>query len=257
MSVINVNFMKKIKIITFLAVVFVVSFGVMTLNAQASVAPIFSLTPINNSGLFQVTVNADPNAPVQLYYYNQNSDSPAQDIGIIGYTNMNGYFSVPINSLQYNIPSNAIAYVVVDGIGSPTVFWPTYPTYTSYVNPYPVYLSQSNISLLIGQNATISLSGGASSYYIYSNSNSSVASVVLENNNTLSVYANAIGSTNITVYQNQNGNTCAVLYVTVTAPVYPVSPVITYYYPISHPIRYISSVYHRATLAMGNWFRFR
>ena len=246
--------MKKIKIITFLALVFVVTFGVMTLNAQASIAPIFSLTSIGN-GTIQVTVNADPNASVQLYYYNQNSDSPAQDIGIIGYTNGYGYFSTTINSSQYNIPANVITYVVVDGIGSPTVFWPAYPT---YVNPYPVYLSQSNISLLVGQNTTVSLSGGASSYYIYSNSNPPVASVSLENNNTLYVYANAVGNADITVCQNQNGSTCAVLYVTVTSPVYyPASPVVTYYYPISHPVRFISSVYHRATLAMGNWFRFR
>ena len=248
--------MKKVEIITFLALVFIVTFSVVILNAQASIATTFGLTPIGN-GVVQVTVNADPNASVQLYYYNQNSDSPAQDIGIIGYTNENGYFSTTINNSQYNIPANVITYVVVDGIGSPTVFWPAYPTYTTYINPYPVYLSQSNISLLISQNTTISLSGGASSYYVYSNSNPSVASVSLESNNTLYVYANTVGNADITICQNQNGNTCAVLYVTVTAPVYPVSPVITYYYPISHPIRYISSVYHRATLAMGNWFRFR
>jgi hypothetical protein len=74
-------------------------------------------------------------------------------------------------------------------------------------------LSQNNLTLSMGQSASITAYNTTGSIYVSSNSNPNVAGASVSNT-TLNVYASNTGSTNIVVCQN-NASTCATLYVTV------------------------------------------
>lgn len=73
-------------------------------------------------------------------------------------------------------------------------------------------LSQTNLTLTMGQNANVTIYG-AGNYYVSSNSSQNVASASISGN-TLYIYGNNTGNTNISVCQ-YNGQ-CATLYVSVT-----------------------------------------
>ena len=74
-------------------------------------------------------------------------------------------------------------------------------------------LSQTSLSLGVGQTSAITIYGNGS-YYVSSNSNSYVASGLLAGN-IINVTALQNGTTNIYICQNGSGSTCATLYVTV------------------------------------------
>jgi archaellin len=77
-----------------------------------------------------------------------------------------------------------------------------------------ISFSQNNVTLNIGQTGTVTLYGSSSgSYYVNSNSNSSVASASISGN-TISLYGNSSGSSNISVCSS--GATCSTLYVNVS-----------------------------------------
>jgi len=80
-----------------------------------------------------------------------------------------------------------------------------------------IYFSPSSVSLAAGQSSTVSVYNNynSGSYYISSNSNSSVASASVSGS---SLYVSGLttGSTNIIVCQSGYSSSCATLYVTVT-----------------------------------------
>jgi len=92
---------------------------------------------------------------------------------------------------------------------------------TSTVNP-PAF-SQNNISLNVGQQTTVYVTG-TGSYYISNNSNSNIASEQISGTS-IAVTALASGSTNVSICQS--GGQCATLYITVSAPASIVTPVVT------------------------------
>ncbi len=71
--------------------------------------------------------------------------------------------------------------------------------------------SQNNLSLLVGQNSTISIYGNGS-YYISSNSSSAVATAVVVGN---SIMVSAVASGNTSISVCQTGSQCGTLYVAV------------------------------------------
>jgi uncharacterized cupredoxin-like copper-binding protein len=83
-----------------------------------------------------------------------------------------------------------------------------------------IYFSPSSVSLAAGQSSTVSVYNNynSGSYYISSNSNSSVASASVSGS---SLYVSGLtaGSTNIMVCQSGYSSSCATLYVTVTGSV--------------------------------------
>lgn len=103
-------------------------------------------------------------------------------------------------------------------------------------------LSQTAVSLNVGQNSTILITNGSYSsgsysnlYYVYSNSNPSVATASLNGSN---LYINALsnGSTTIKICQTSNSNNCGTVYVTVNGSVlgatnYPVNIYDGYFTP--------------------------
>ncbi|MDD4531262.1 MAG: peptidoglycan-binding domain-containing protein [Candidatus Pacebacteria bacterium] len=76
-----------------------------------------------------------------------------------------------------------------------------------------ISLSQNTTSLIIGQTASITITGNGG-YYISGNTNSSIASATISGN-IASVYGVSAGNTNISICQS--GGQCAVIYATVTA----------------------------------------
>ncbi len=81
-----------------------------------------------------------------------------------------------------------------------------------------ISLSPTSLSLSVGQNSTVSIynnNNSYGSYYVTSNSNSSVASASISGN---SLYVSALssGNTSIIVCQSSYSSSCATLYVTVS-----------------------------------------
>jgi hypothetical protein len=79
-------------------------------------------------------------------------------------------------------------------------------------------LSQTSLSLTVGQNSTVSIYNNSysyGSYYVSSNSSSGVASVSLSGS---SLYVNAlsVGNTSVIICQSSYTSSCATLYVTVS-----------------------------------------
>jgi hypothetical protein len=155
-----------------------------------------------------------------------------QAIKISGPANYYGYVSYSISS---NSNSNVVGasinnnYITISGLstGSSTItvcassggcsslyVTVNYGNYNYYNYNYSgnLSLSQTNLTLTMGQSANITVYG-AGNYYISSNSSQNIASTSISGN-TLYVYGNNTGNTNITVCQ-YNGQ-CATLYVNVT-----------------------------------------
>jgi hypothetical protein len=235
------------------AIVFLALTGVF-FPVRAGIVPVLSLSYYQPTNSVQITVNADPDASVQLYYnsYQYNSGT---FLATIGYTDNYGNFYMTVNSNYDNIPVNSEVYVVVDGTSSPQFPWPAYnnnnynnnygnnnygnysyyspqPNYTPQYYP-PISLSQESVSLNAGQSTTISITGSGN-YYLSDISNSSVASGSI-NGNILDIYTYNPGSATFNVCEY--GGSCSSVYVTVQA-VYTPPPVITYYTPPPTYINY-------------------
>ena len=173
------------------------------------------------------------------YYISSNSNSGAVSASLSGNTiNVYGYYSgssnitVCSNSSSYGC---VILYVTVSGNNM------------NYYNQTPVSVSQSNVSLGIGQSMDVGIYGGTGTYYVSSNSNQNIASVSISNG-TVTVYGRQIGSSSITIcssvlntysssYNNNNSyayNSCANLVINVgTNYVYGYSPLSTL--PLQYP----------------------
>jgi hypothetical protein len=174
-----------------------------------------------------------------MYLYNIMVKNPTIVIGqnraikISGPANYYGYITYSVSSNSNpNVVGASIGnnnYITISGLstGSSTISVCSsaggcnslYVTvnYASYNYNYYNYnynslsLSQTNLTLTMGQNANVTIFG-AGNYYVSSNSSQNVASASI-NGNTLYVYGNNTGNTNISVCQ-YNGQ-CATLYVSV------------------------------------------
>ena len=227
---------KYIQQLTFGALLSLLLAAGVVSSVHASVSPTLTLNNLNN-GFVQLTVNADPDATIQLYYYNptynnnqyysqysynysQNTYSNIQSIGVVGYTDNSGYFSNSVSDSQYNVPSGDYVYAVVDGIASQGMSWPASSYYAygySNTNNYTapaygtIYLSQDSMNVNAGQSQIVTIYGSGS-YYVSSNSNSNVASVSVSGN-TLDVYTLYPGIADVSVCQT--GGSCVTLNITV------------------------------------------
>ncbi len=192
--------------------------------ASATTTPTLYVSYIQNSNALQVTVTGDANAPVVLYSTSNQYNSyqyGANPLATLGYTNSGGYFSTTISNTAYNIPTNSLVYVMVDGISSSQVSWPSqnynnYNNYNTYNTTYnnTVYFSQSSINLSVGQNTSVTIYGGYASGGYYMGNNSGLVATSISGN-ILTLYGNQSGSSTISVCSN-SGASCGSLYVTVS-----------------------------------------
>lgn len=182
---------------------FVAVFGFSSL-AQAA-TPTLSVSNTGSNLVILTVTNADPNSSISLFRNQPNSS--AVFVATIGTTNSSGYFSTTLNQNSYFIPQNSNVYVLVNGQASSGVMWPNYAGSQGNIS-----LSQTSVTLALNQSASVNVYGGNGSYYVSSNSNSSVASATL-NGSTLNIYSNSIsGNTTITIC-SYNTNGCATLYI--------------------------------------------
>jgi hypothetical protein len=154
--------------------------------------------------------NADANSPVVLYYTaTSDNTTHSQVIGITGSTTP-ATFSGSVSTNGVGINATVPVYVIVNGSQSNSVTWPYFVTATSTSQ---VRFSQNNPNLMVGQNGSVTVSGGNGNYYIASNSNSGIANASLSGN-TLSFSGVANGTSAITVCSTNSSN-CAIINVTV------------------------------------------
>jgi hypothetical protein len=180
--------------------------------ASAASVPSLSLSLINNNTQVQMAViGADPNATVLFYYPSSSSIISAN----LGNTNTSGYLTATINPATYNIAIGAPTYVIVDGVQSQSISWPSYSTQTT--SSGYISLSQANVNLTAGQATTITISSNVNNpgtFSIPGNTNPSIASTVISGNQ---IVLNGLipGSTNMTVCATNAGCTTLYVYVNV------------------------------------------
>ncbi|MDE2030940.1 MAG: peptidoglycan-binding protein [Patescibacteria group bacterium] len=174
-----------------------------------AMTPTLSLSNTGNTNTIYITVNGDPNSTITLYY----NLSYGMQNRFIGSTNYNGYYSGTLNTGDYGITTGTSVYVIVNGQQSASVLWPYY----SYNN---LSLSQSNLSLYVGQTSTITVyNTTVGSLYVSTNSNPNVVTPSI-NGNVITFYANSTGSSSITICQSGSMNYCGTVYVTVSGSNY-------------------------------------
>ncbi|MBI3888702.1 hypothetical protein HY311_02830 [Candidatus Nomurabacteria bacterium] len=192
--------LKKVFIISLVAVALVLFVGqarAATLS-QSSV----SLTVGQSMTVYAYNV-------LNSIYLSNNSNSNVATVSISG-TNVNIYAvmsgTTTATICEYNNGSCNNIYITVSGGSSGTLS-----------------LSQTSLSLTVGQTSVVTAYNSYSygTLYVSSNSNSSVATAYVSGN-TISIYGNSYGSASIVVCMNNNTSYCGTIYVNVTgSSVYP------------------------------------
>lgn len=149
----------------------------------------------NNNVTVRVT-GGEINAPVVLFY-NGLTGGNVQQI-TIGTTDMSGNFTGTVSTSGVGINFNTPVYVQVGGYQSQSVNWPYNAATTTTGTAGGLTFSPGVPSFALGQNGTITLSGGSGGYYISSNSNPNFTTASI-NGNTLTVNGLQTGTSNITV----------------------------------------------------------
>ena len=126
----------------------------------------------------------------------------------LGTTDASGSFSTTISTSQYNITPGGVTYVIVNNQNSNSIQWP----YTASTGSFT--LSQSSVSIGVGQSAAITASVSGS-LYLSSNSSSYVANASISGNQ-ITIVGNAAGTTNMNICQVSNTASCAGISVTVS-----------------------------------------
>ncbi|MCX6781430.1 MAG: hypothetical protein NT003_04960 [Candidatus Magasanikbacteria bacterium] len=149
--------------------------------ASAAVPSTLALTTVSGDAV-QVRVTGAPSSNVQLSFLAQGSSSISSIA--FGTTDGSGNFTTVISSGGYGIPQNSPVYITIGGVQSPTILWPTYAS--------SLTLSQTNITLSIGQNSIIN---GSTTLITASNSaTSAIASTVNGSQLTITGLANGSGT---------------------------------------------------------------
>ncbi len=200
----------------------VVLAGVLNLpvTSHASI-PNLSVTSSGSGDTVQLTVYGDTYSTVYLNYQSSNYGYQSQSIGT---TNSNGYLTTNLGSSSYSISPGSQIYVTINNQQSNNVSWPYYNNYNS--NSNNLSLNRTSVYLTVGQAASITISGGNSSYSMYPNSQNIYIAAI--SGNVLTIIGQGIGSDSLRVC-NYGSSSCASVYITVAN-----SP--NYYYNNYQPI---------------------
>ena len=229
----NTMTIKYLKSSLFAPICAVIVAATFAVSVHAAITPTLSLSNLGNNQV-QLNVTGDAGVPVNLYYYTQYQSS-AQNVGVIGYTSSNQSLSATISYGQYNIPSNAYVYVMIDGAISQSVQWPYYTNTNGTVYSGTSYsystvsFSQNNITVAPNQTTIVTLYGGSGTYYISQNSSLVSASI---SGSTLTISGNESGTGTLVVCSSNSS--CGTLSLTVTTSSY-TYPYTTYPYTTSYP----------------------
>lgn len=191
--------------------------GVVASFLMAGFLPVtvFASTPqlsVSNEGGYAriVVSNAASYAPITLFTRDQNSSLWSSVINF-GTTDNSGYFSNLYRSTQ--LPFEF--YVTVNGVQSSTQqlgYNNNYNCGGYYYCGGNVSLSQTSLSLNVGQSASVSISGSGN-YYVSNNSSNVVTASI--SGSQLNIYGNNSGSATVNICSYSGSSNCASLYVTV------------------------------------------
>ena len=184
-----------------------------------ALSPTLTLSPTGDGNNVTVSVTGDANTPVVLY--NFSSINSVIQGTTLGNTDSNGTFSQTISTSLYGISSTVPVYVILNGYQSPSVNWP-YGTATTTTTQATFSLSQNFSSILVGQTSNITITGSGS-YYISSNTNTNIATAII-NGSGLVITGVSTGSSTATVCQTSSQ--CSDVSVNVTTPAPPSVPVV-------------------------------
>ncbi len=160
------------------------------------------------------TVTVYGNAPFNI---SSNSNSGAVSASVSGniitlYGYSSGSSSISVCSNTYGGSAYGgcgTLYVTVNGYNNCS-----YPYNNNCGNSGSISLSQTSVSVNVGQTSSISVYGNGP-FILSSNGSSNIASGVMSGN-TLNIYGSQPGSSTITVCQQNYSSSCASVYVTVT-----------------------------------------
>jgi hypothetical protein len=193
--------MKQFLVKTFAVVPVIAALAVFSASTAFAATPVFSAYYTGSGDSVQINVTgADPNSSVLLENNFQ--------VHALGTTDASGSFSTTISTSQYNITPGGVTYVIVNNQNSNSIQWP----YTASTGSFT--LSQSSVSIGVGQSAVVTASVSGS-LYLSSNSNSYVANASISGNQ-ITIVGNAAGTTNMNICQVSNTASCAGIAVTVS-----------------------------------------
>lgn len=176
----------------------------LAVNVYAATPTLSLVTSTGDS--VQISVTGDANSNV-MFYYNVGSAAGIR-VTTLGITNSSGQFSTSISSSAYGVNSGNSVYVIVNGQQSTMQTWP----YT--VTGTPV-LSQSNLTIGLGQSISVYSQGSSANVYVGTNSSPSIANVVASGGQQITVVGNQLGSTTATICYVGTSSNCASLNITV------------------------------------------
>lgn len=200
---------------------FVLVLGLFLVSQSAlAMTPTLSVSATGSSDSVTVTVYGDPNASVTLYQQNQGYNYNTQT-QYPGTTNSSGYLSTTVNTNNYGITSGSSVYVMVNNQISSSVVWP-YNSYSNYNygNCYgSLSLSQTNVSVNVGQSVDVTINGGNAPYTMYPVGANIFQAVIGGNRLQIVGLNNGSGSVNV-CSSGGVGSGCVVLSVTVNSSYY-------------------------------------
>ncbi len=186
------------------AVISLILFSLFFVPTTQAANPTLSISNTNSSQS-QITVTGDANMAVMLYYQTNYGTQSY----FLGTTDSQGHLSTTFLNGNYAITPGSSAHVIVNFQQSSDVQW----SYTNSGNG-TFSLSQSTLTLNIGQTMTVTTYNSASTIYVSSNSNSNVVSTSV-NGNQIQITGNNYGTTILTICSNAYGSQCSTLTVTV------------------------------------------
>lgn len=175
---------------------------------------VFAATPslaVSGSGdgnnVLVTVLGADANSSVALYFTSIADNTTHSQV--VGTTDSSGRFSGTLSTTGIGINNSVPVFTIVNGYTSNSLTWP----YNSNSPPTQITFSPANPTITIGQNSTLTVSGGTANYYISSNSNSSLVTANISGN-IISYSGIGLGSSVITVCST-NGGLCGTTTITV------------------------------------------
>ena len=200
--------------VTFLSALALLIFTNVTF---AALTPTLNLT--SNASTVGISVTgADQFATVNFYYPNPDSNNSVNTSYIsigIGQTDSSGSFNVSVAPNSYGLSGGMQVYVSVDGASSSHISWPASSVSTN--QPGSLQLSQQNVTLTVGDTATILGMNTSNNLTVQSNSNNPVvAAFTQSSNNTVIINALSVGSSIVSICAGTTG--CSTVSVSVSAP---------------------------------------
>lgn len=183
--------------------------GLLTSSVVYAATPTLSLSGTGTDSA-TATITGDSNSTVVLWYNIGSSAGAATKI--LGTTNNSGQLSttITVSTLTPALDTTKNVYLMVAGQQSVSQAW---SSSASGSTGFPS-LSQSSITINIGQTTTVTSQGSSASVYVLSNTSPAIASVSTSGNQ-ITVTGSQVGTTQVSICYTGNSSNCVTLAITV------------------------------------------